>query len=194
MCKPDTHGFNTSLTHNIRCNTHHTHHHQMFDERKAGKGYYTGGQEKEWLACLKRYLKQDDANRTIYMYLQPTTHHTSLTPPPIQSDAWQTPTLVRDCTPRADRGRQQEIVVHCWTPSTNEHNLTTGSNILFPELLAIAMPPSRHPQSHVPCRSTLGGAGEKLKHPTQHDGMQNISATSFLTREFITLGFLTMPK
>ena len=194
MCKPDTHGINTALTHSIRCNTHHTHHHQIFDEREAGKGYYTGGQEKEWLACLKRYLKQDDANRTIYMYLQPTTHHTSLTPPPIQSDAWQTPTLVRDCTPRADRGRQQEIVVHCWTPSTNEHNLTTGSNILFPELLAIAMPPSRHPQSHVPCRSTLGGAGEKLKHPTQHDGMQNISATSFLTREFITLGFLTMPK
>ena len=45
----------------------------MFGERQGGKGYHSGGQEKDWLGCLKNRVKQQKPNRTTH---QNTTHDT----------------------------------------------------------------------------------------------------------------------
>ena len=47
----------------------------MFGERKGGKGYNSGGLEKEWLGCLKAYSQRHEPNGTTH-HTSPTTHDT----------------------------------------------------------------------------------------------------------------------
>ena len=72
----DSHGPYTQHT------LQYTSHTPPSDARRArgGQGLL---QEKEWLACLKSYLQQNDANGTIYIYTynrRHTTHHRFLPP------------------------------------------------------------------------------------------------------------------
>ena len=51
---------------------------------KGGKGYYVGGQDREWLSCLKSHLQQHKPNNAspndTSHHIPPTTHHTPHSP------------------------------------------------------------------------------------------------------------------